>query len=105
MQQGQTAREQFEEEIIGPVSCAWLELNINGKSKTLKLRQGYTEDEYQDFLSNLEFDNGNAKDGFNYVKGTIWCNETEWYERAEALYGDYWVHCYAPQIPLELINQ
>ena len=104
MQQGQTAREQFEEEIIAQVLCAYIEVHLNRVPATLKLRQGYTEEEYQEFLSKLEFDRGNAKDGFNYISGTVWISETEWYERAHGPIGDYWVECYAPQIPLELTN-
>lgn len=105
MQQGQTAREQFQEEIIAQVLCAYIVVHLNRVQATLKLRQGYTEEEYQEFLSKLEFDRGNAKDGFNYISGTVWISETEWYERAHGPIGDYWVECYAPQIPLELINQ
>jgi len=104
MQQGQTAREQFEEEIIAQVLCAYIVIHLNGVPEPLKLRQGYTEEEYQEFLSKLEFDRGNSKDGFNYIRGTVWISETEWYERAHGPIGDYWVECYAPQIPLGLIN-
>jgi hypothetical protein len=100
MQQGQTAREQFEAEIVGNPLCAMIEvIHQGGDRKSVSLNSNYTKEEYQNFLASLEFERGDVLNGFNYVSGIVWISETEWYERNQSVHGDYWAHFSVPPIP------
>jgi hypothetical protein len=61
----------------------------------------YSEDEYQAFLSQLDF---RYDDGYGgqQLFGTVWLDNDGWLERYEYDGAEYWVFKKLPEIPLKL---
>lgn len=98
------AKQEFIDEIRNlTVLCATIELTDNRlkSSKTSTLRCGYSEDEYQSFLSDIDF---NYHNGFGRMVlfGKIWYTDGSWSERSEYDGAEWWEHRCVPDIPEEL---
>lgn len=66
--------------------------------KTFILKIGYTLDEFNLFLQNLNFTYDNSY-GSQNLYGTIWYKDGTWSERAEYDGSEWWVHKVCPPIP------
>ena len=65
---------------------------------TFNLKPGYTPEEYDLFINNLDFD---YDDGFGsqHLFGTIWCDNGVWFDRHEYDGSEYWDFHKYPIIP------
>jgi hypothetical protein len=71
-----------------------------GNGTTINLKVGYTEEEYQRFLKNLDFEYDNGY-GTQHLFGTIWCDSGVWYDRHEYDGSECWSGNVYPAIPQE----
>jgi hypothetical protein len=66
------------------------------------LKEGYTPEEYEEFLQKLNFEY-DAGYGGQELFGTIWLSEDNtWYERGEYDGSEWWSYRECPSIPNEL---
>ena len=111
------AREEFEAELkdaytLGSddepetfqVQCAWVCFLEDRRFKTgnrISLREGYTDEEYEDFLKKIDrvYDNGY---GTQMLDGVIWLTNGDWVIRGEYDGKEWWEHQSRPEIPAEL---
>lgn len=66
------------------------------------LKKGYSEEEYQEFLKNIDFDY-DAGYGGQRVQGTIWLTNGEWFDRGEYDGSEWWEFHHYPDISEYLI--
>lgn len=77
-------------------------INYSGKQeKTCLLKVGYTEQEFEEFKTSLDFmyDSGF---GGQEIEGTIWFEDGTWCTRGEYDGSEWWEHHCLPDIPDEL---
>jgi hypothetical protein len=69
--------------------------------RTVILTTGYTEEDWKEFLSKLDFmyDSGY---GGQYLFGTIWYKDGTWSERGEYDGSEWWEYHKCPDVPIEL---
>lgn len=67
-----------------------------------KLCVGYSELDYNTFISALDFDYDNGY-GTQYLYGIIFYQDNTWSERNEYDGSEWWVHRECPAIPEELL--
>lgn len=73
------------------------------EDKTIKLKVGYSEQDYNKFLSDLDFEYDNGY-GLQQVYGTIWFEDGTWAERGEYDGSEWWVIRKLPAVPNILIE-
>jgi hypothetical protein len=91
------AKDEFIEHVQGrEVLCA-----IVAVATTVYLKIGYTQSDYEEFLSQLDFryDNGY---GTQQLYGKIWYKDGTWSSRDEYDGSEWWEHHVMPAIPEEL---
>ncbi len=79
------------------IKCA----TLTKDASLFKLKCGYSESEYTEFLNNINFKYDNGFGGQN-LYGTIWYTDGTWSERGEYDGSEWWEHRECPQIPVEL---
>ena len=78
---------------------SWLDDEVDYERHHIALLPlDYTEEEYQQFLSDLDF-NYDSGYGCQEVFGTIWCNNNTWFSRAEYDGSEWWRLNAYPEIP------
>ena len=94
-----------------PIKCAAIRTERNDywddndsyiSSTPIILKEGYSVEEYKEFLEklNFEYDNGY---GLQVLHGTIWLTEEGcWYERGEYDGSEWWEYQECPKVPNEL---
>jgi hypothetical protein len=83
------------------VKCALINFHKNWyDEKQLILPRGYTQEEYNNFLNQLD---QNYDDGFGsqYIYGTIWYQDRTWSDRREYDGSEWWEHHQVPEVPKE----
>jgi hypothetical protein len=80
------------------IKCTTL---TNGYEVSFRLKCGYAESEYTEFLNHINFKYNNSFGGQN-LYGTIWYSDGSWSERGEYDGSEWWEHRVCPQIPVEL---
>lgn len=66
------------------------------------LKEGYSVEEYKEFLNKLNFEYDNGYGG-QELFGTIWLKEEGcWYERGEYDGSEWWEYRECPQVPSDL---
>ena len=70
--------------------------------KVINLRVGYTKEEYEEFLSKLDFNYNNGF-GLQELYGTIWLDGSTWFSREEYDGSEWWQINRLPIIPKELL--
>jgi len=66
------------------------------------LKKGYSEEDYQKFLKEIDFNYNNGFGG-QKVDGTIWLEGGQWFDRGEYDGSEWWqLHSY-PEIPQLLL--
>lgn len=82
------------------VKCAIV--NYKGtKEKTCNLKVGYTQKEFEEFKSSLDF-MYDSVDGGQEIVGFIWFEDGTWCTRREYHGAEWWEHHCLPDIPDEL---
>ena len=91
----------FVAETGAQVKCASIEYQGGSKNKCYLLKVGYSDTEYEAFLSSLAFyyDDGY---GGQQLYGVIWFTDGTWAERGEHDGSEWWEHIKRPAIPKEL---
>jgi hypothetical protein len=69
--------------------------------RTFDLTTGYTEEEWNDFLSKLDFEYDSGYGGQNLF-ATIWFEDGTWSDRGEYDGSEWYEHHKCPDIPSEL---
>ena len=69
---------------------------------TILLKIKYTLEEYNTFLSELDFEYDSGF-GTQRLLGTIWFEDGTWAAREEYDGSEWWTHYECPKIPVELI--
>lgn len=84
------------------LKCASIIVGRYTVQKTIKLRVGYSQTEYNDFLKMLDF---KYNDGFGgqELYGTLWHEDGTWQERGEYDGSEWWSHKQLPEIPADLL--
>ena len=78
---------------------SWLEGDANEERHQIALLPlEYTEEEYQQFLSELDFEYDSGY-GCQVLFGTIWCNDGMWFSRSEYDGSEWWTLNAYPEIP------
>jgi hypothetical protein len=72
------------------------------ETPAITLKKGYTEAEYDAFLSKLDFEY-DAGYGAQYVFGYVWLTNGVWMDRGEYDGSEWWEWHKYPQIPDELL--
>ena len=89
-------------EIRYSACCLW---EMSGQepppSKELILKVGYTSEELEEFLNQLDFDY-DAGYGGQELFGTVWFKDSGWIDRGEYDGSEWWQTHYCPSIPEEL---
>lgn len=83
--------------------CAYITYLPDGLDASLQLMLpvGYTQEEYEAFLKELDFNYDNGY-GFQHLYGTLWCDNGLWFDRHEYDGSECWqMHRY-PNVPQEL---
>ncbi len=62
------------------------------------LKEGYTEEEYNEFLSQLDFEYDSGY-GMQVLDGTIWMQDGTWIDRGEYDGSEWWVKRECPPVP------
>ncbi|UAN58998.1 hypothetical protein [Serratia sp. JSRIV004] len=75
-----------------------------GNAETLTLRKDYSEQEFNDFLEQLNFEY-NSGFGSQELFGTIWHEDGTWSERGEYDGSEWWEFKKVPEIPDGLISK
>lgn len=75
--------------------------SLYGEKEVFLLKVGYTKEEYEEFLSKLDFE---YEDGYGVqvLFGTIWLEDGTWFSRGEYDGLEWWVYNKVPVIPEEL---
>jgi hypothetical protein len=77
-------------------SWGWSEEDI--APSAIILKEGYTEEEYNDFLSKLDFEYDSGY-GIQVLDGTIWMQDGTWFDRGEYDGSEWWAKRECPPIP------
>ena len=65
----------------------------------VELKQGYTQEQYEQFLTLLDFDYDNGFGG-QQIHGTVWLMQEEtWLERGEYDGSEWWEYRKCPKVP------
>ena len=72
-----------------------------GRKEYYTLTTGYTQEEWQQFLSDID-KNYNSVYGLQNLFGTIWYNDGTWSSRGEYDGSEWWQYNQAPAIPEHL---
>ena len=72
------------------------------ETPAITLKKGYTEAEYDAFLSKLDFEYHDGY-GAQYVFGYVWLTNGVWMDRGEYDGSEWWEWHKYPQIPDELL--
>lgn len=68
-------------------------------SNAIILREGYTQEEYDEFLEKLDFEYDSGY-GLQHLLGTVWFNEPNiWMDRGEYDGSEWWEFNICPEIP------
>lgn len=67
----------------------------------IKLKIGYSEEDYTNFLKKLDFEYNNGYGG-QKLFGVIWLEDNTWFERGEYDGSEWWNYKSLPKIPKEL---
>lgn len=80
------------------IKCAEIRINQDSKMSRFILKVGYSNDEYNEFLSklNIDYDNGFGEQN---VFGIIWMIDKTWIEREERDGKEWWTRRINPEIP------
>lgn len=70
-------------------------------SKTIELKENYSEEDLSNFLNNLDFDYDSGY-GQQELYGTIWLTDSSWLSREEYDGSEWWQHRFLPPVPLYL---
>lgn len=100
------ARDEFERRILskGTVKCATIFISTEEIEFTTILKVGYTEENLNDFLTDLA--DGNYYNGYGaqYLFGTVWMTDGTWFTRYEYDGSECWEHHKCPEIPEKLMG-
>ncbi len=95
MDGNENAKKEFLEHVGSKkVSCA----EVYGSNFNNFLPICYTEEEYKQFLDNLDFSYDSGYGGQN-IEGTIWYIDGTWSERKEYDGMEWWTHKKVPIVP------
>jgi hypothetical protein len=72
--------------------------DIDTPEKIIRLRRGYSDAQYEAFLSELDFTYDDGY-GHQYLFGTVWLDNDTWLERYEYDGSEHWVSQRSPTIP------
>jgi len=79
--------------------CSTITLSYDWNSGTMfNLKPGYTPEEYDIFIKNLDFDYDSGY-GTQHLYGTIWCEDGVWFDRHEYDGSEHWDFHKYPTIP------
>jgi hypothetical protein len=100
----ENAKQELLEAIEGKskLKCANIQLGDYRVRKVIKLKVGYSEAEYNDFLKELDFEYDSGFGG-QELFGTLWHEDGTWQERGEYDGSEWWNHNQLPEIPSELL--
>lgn len=85
--------------------CLWEVYGDNAPpSKSIILKENYSDQDFTDFLEDLNFDY-DAGYGGQELYGTIWLDDGTWYTRGEYDGSEWWQYHCCPSIPEELERQ
>lgn len=73
------------------------------EDKSAKLKVGYSEEDYDKFFSDLDFEYDNGF-GYQVLYGTIWFEDGTWAERHDYDGSEWWVIRKLPAVPNILIE-
>lgn len=76
----------------------------SGEPEYFYLTTGFTNDEYQKFLSNMDFEYDSGYGG-QELFGTIWYKDGTWSERGEYDGSEWWRYQKCPEIPNEIFRK
>lgn len=77
--------------------------NFQGPMKDFNLPVGYTQEQYDEFVSSLNF-KYDAGYGGQELFGTIWYTDGTWSDRGEYDGSEWWNYHICPNIPENLLN-
>ena len=84
------------------INCSlsdWYREELTEDRRSIDLKEGYTQEEYEEFLHRLDFEYDNGYGG-QQVYGTVWLmKEGTWLERGEYDGSEWWAYKVCPQIP------
>lgn len=84
------------------VKCAYVVTGVsyysNEENDLIKLPVGYTEEQYNQFLEQLDFQYDSGY-GSQYLQGIIWYENDMWSERGEYDGSEWWEYRQMPIIP------
>lgn len=85
--------------------CAAIQyiVDFQDLEKSIILKCGYTEDEWNIFLECLDFEYTTWSED-EFLSGTVWLPDGTWYERIGFMAPAYWEHMRLPVIPKLLIE-
>jgi len=101
------AKDEFLKEIQGKeILCVdvqygddWSNLDEDETQKIIQLRAGYSDQEYENFLHELNFTYDSGYGG-QLLYGFIWYKDGTWSDRGEYDGSEWWVHQVRPSIPI-----
>ena len=104
-------QELLHEVYVVKMKCAEITYNPSGLwgiydeepplSKSIFLKQNYSNQDFMNFLENLNFDY-DAGFGGQELYGTIWLDDGTWYTRGEYDGSEWWQYHCCPTIPQQL---
>lgn len=71
--------------------------------KEIILKQYYTESDYENFLSMLDFDYDSGY-GIQELYGTVWLEDGTWLSRGEYDGSEWWIYNISPDIPKKCLS-
>jgi hypothetical protein len=80
------------------VFCCHIQIITNDKMIDAKLPVDHTDDDYRAFINsiNVEYDDKNS---IQQVYGTIWCTQSNYFNRKKDIYSEWWHFNEYPSIP------
>lgn len=86
-----------------PIKCALITFGEDKWEKhRFELHVNYTDQEYQEFMSGLNFDYHDGYGG-QIIFGHVWFNDGTWLDRGEYDGSEWWEHRVMPVIPDSLL--
>jgi hypothetical protein len=86
----------------GQVLCLTISYGEGKYEQTFNLKIGFTEQEWNDLLNNLDFDYDDGYGG-QELFGMVWLKDGGWLERGEYDGSEWWEYKYVPIVPEELL--
>lgn len=80
------------------IKCAYIQFIDYEDGENFLLTTGYTEDEYNQFLSDIDREYNNGYGG-QELDGMIWYEDSTWTTREEFDGSEWWVYRKVPEIP------